>query len=141
MNFTIASIPRNFDRASNEWKDGDALFIRCSAWRGFAEQITGTLARGSRGIASGRLTRRTYQDRESNNRTSIEFEVDEIGASLRYLTAAPTRPTPGESKRNQVWFHTHFNGEWSAPETNDSHEGAQGVRVPVNPVYGDGTSF
>lgn len=90
-NFTIASTPRMFDRQSNEWKDGDALFLRASVWREFAEHVAGSLTKGSRVIATGRLRQRTYQDREGQNRTSIELEVDEIGPSLRYATATVTR--------------------------------------------------
>ena len=90
-NFTIASTPRTFDRQANEWKDGDALFLRASVWREFAEHVAGSLTKGMRVIASGRLRQRSYQDREGNNRTAIELEVDEIGPSLRYATAQVTR--------------------------------------------------
>ncbi|MHC9045510.1 single-stranded DNA-binding protein [Microbacterium saperdae] len=90
-NFTIASTPRNFDRAANEWKDGDALFLRASVWREFAEHVAGSLTKGMRVIAQGRLRQRSYQDREGNQRTAIELEVDEIGPSLRYATAQVTR--------------------------------------------------
>ena len=96
-NFTIASTPRTLDRASNEWKDGDALFLRASVWREFAEHVAGSLTKGSRVIASGRLKQRSYQDREGNNRTAIELEVDEIGPSLRYATAQVTRAAGGSS--------------------------------------------
>jgi single-strand DNA-binding protein len=90
-NFTIASTPRTLDRQSGEWKDGDALFLRASVWREFAEHVAGSLQKGSRVIATGRLKQRSYQDREGNNRTAIELEVDEIGPSLRYATAQVTR--------------------------------------------------
>jgi single-strand DNA-binding protein len=90
-NFTIASTPRNFDRASNDWKDGDALFLRASVWREFAEHVAGTLTKGSRVIATGRLKQRSYETKEGEKRTSIELEVDEIGPSLRYATAQVTR--------------------------------------------------
>lgn len=89
--FTIASTPRSFDRQANEWKDGDALFMRCSAWRDLATNITGTLTKGMRVIASGRLQQREYQDREGNKRVSMELQIDEIGPSLRYATAQVTR--------------------------------------------------
>ncbi len=89
--FTVASTPRAFDRQSNEWKDGDALFMRCSVWREFAEHVAGSLTKGMRVVATGRLKQRSYQDREGNNRTAIELEVDEIGPSLRYATAQVTR--------------------------------------------------
>ncbi|QGJ89477.1 ssDNA binding protein [Microbacterium phage Smarties] len=94
-NFTIASTPRNFDRQANEWKDGEALFLRASVWREFAEHVAGSLTKGMRVIAQGRLRQRSYQDREGNQRTSIELEVDEIGPSLRYATAQVTRTASG----------------------------------------------
>ncbi|MFS0865990.1 single-stranded DNA-binding protein [Microbacterium sp. 179-B 1A2 NHS] len=90
-NFTIASTPRSFDRQANEWKDGEALFMRASVWREFAEHVAGSLTKGMRVVATGRLKQRSYQDREGNNRTAIELEVDEIGPSLRYATAQVTR--------------------------------------------------
>src|SRR5690606_6787830 len=74
-NFTIASTPRTFDRQSNEWKDGDALFLRASAWREFAEHVAGSLTKGMRVVAQGRLTQKSYQDKEGKSRTSIELEV------------------------------------------------------------------
>ncbi len=90
-NFTIASTPRNFDRASNDWKDGEALFLRASVWREFAEHVAGSLTKGSRVIATGRLKQRSYETKEGEKRTAIELEVDEIGPSLRYATAQVTR--------------------------------------------------
>jgi single-strand DNA-binding protein len=94
-NFTIASTPRNFDRASNEWKDGEALFLRASVWRDFAEHVAGSLTKGSRVIVTGRLKQRSYETKEGEKRTSIELEVDEIGPSLRYATAQVTRSSGG----------------------------------------------
>jgi len=90
-NFTIASTPRTFDRASNDWKDGEALFLRASVWREFAEHVAGSLTKGSRVVATGRLRQRSYETKEGEKRTSIELEVDEIGPSLRYATAQVTR--------------------------------------------------
>ena len=90
-NFTIASTPRNFDRASNDWKDGEALFLRASVWREFAEHVAGSLTKGSRVIVTGRLKQRSYETKEGEKRTSFEIEVDEIGPSLRYATAQVTR--------------------------------------------------
>jgi len=98
-NFTIASTPRTFDRASNEWKDGEALFLRASCWREFAEHVAGSLTKGSRVIAQGRLKQRSYDDRDGNKRTAIELEVDEIGPSLRYATAQVTRASGGGGGR------------------------------------------
>ena len=86
-NFTVASTPRIFDRQSNEWKDGDALFMRCSIWREAAENVAESLTRGSRVIVQGRLKQRSYETREGEKRTVVELEVDEIGPSLKYATA------------------------------------------------------
>jgi single-strand DNA-binding protein len=94
-NFTIASTPRTLDRASNEWKDGEALFLRASVWREFAEHVAGSLTKGSRVIATGRLKQRSYETKEGEKRTSIELEIDEIGPSLRYATAQVTRASGG----------------------------------------------
>ena len=94
-NFTIASTPRTFDRQANEWKDGEALFLRASVWREFAEHVAGSLTKGMRVIAQGRLRQRSYQDRDGNNRTTIELDIDEIGPSLRYATAQVTRAQGG----------------------------------------------
>jgi single-strand DNA-binding protein len=94
-NFTIASTPRTFDRQSNDWKDGEALFLRASVWREFAEHVAGSLTKGSRVVATGRLKQRSYDDRDGQKRTSIELEVDEIGPSLRYATAQVTRSSGG----------------------------------------------
>jgi single-strand DNA-binding protein len=94
-NFTIASTPRTFDRAANDWKDGEALFLRASCWREFAEHVAGSLTKGSRVVATGRLKQRSYETKEGEKRTSIELEVDEIGPSLRYATAQVTRASSG----------------------------------------------
>lgn len=94
-NFTIASTPRTFDRASNDWKDGEALFLRASVWREFAEHVAGSLSKGARVIATGRLKQRNYETKEGEKRTSFEIEVDEIGPSLRYATAQVTRSSGG----------------------------------------------
>lgn len=90
-NFTIASTPRTFDRNSNEWVDGEALFLRANVWKEFAEHVAGSLTKGSRVIASGRLKQRSYETKEGEKRTSFELEIDEIGPSLRYATASVTR--------------------------------------------------
>jgi single-strand DNA-binding protein len=100
-NFTIASTPRSFDRASNDWKDGEALFLRASCWREFAEHVAGSLTKGSRVIAQGRLKQRSYETKEGEKRTSIELEVDEIGPSLRYATAQVTRAAGGGAGGNR----------------------------------------
>ena len=91
-NFTIASTPRTFDKNSNEWKDGETLFLRCSVWREAAENVAETLQKGMRVIAQGRLTQRSYEDKKTGEkRTVVELEVDEIGPSLKYASAKVTR--------------------------------------------------
>jgi single-strand DNA-binding protein len=89
--FTIASTPRSFDKATSEWKDGEALFLRCSIWRQAAESVCESLTRGMRVIAQGRLQQRSYETREGDKRTVIELQVDEIGPSLKYATAKVNR--------------------------------------------------
>src|SRR3954453_18717451 len=94
-NFTVASTPRTFDRQSNEWKDGETLFMRCSVWRDAAENVAESLQRGSRVIVTGRLKSRSYDTKEGEKRTVIELEVDELGPSLRYATAKVNKTTRG----------------------------------------------
>lgn len=95
-NFTIASTPRVLDRASGEWKDGEPLFLRATAWKGLAENVTETLTRGQRVIATGRLKQRSFETREGEKRTAIELEIEEIGPSLRFSAknTANARPAP-----------------------------------------------
>ena len=85
--FRVASTPRFMDKSTNEWKDGEPLFLACTVWRQAAENVAESLQRGSRIIVTGRLKQRTYETREGEKRTVIELEVDEIGPSLRYATA------------------------------------------------------
>ena len=86
-NFTVASTPRFLDKQTNEWKDGDALFMRCNIWRQAAENVAESLQRGMRVIVTGRLRQRSYETKEGEKRTVYEVEVDEIGPSMRYATA------------------------------------------------------
>ncbi|NRQ48983.1 single-stranded DNA-binding protein [Aeromicrobium stalagmiti] len=90
-NFTVASTPRTFDRQSNEWKDGDALFIRCAAWRQLAENVAESLQKGQHVIVTGALKVRNYERQDGSRGTSVEMTVEEIGASLRFATAKVTR--------------------------------------------------
>ncbi len=94
-NFTVASTPRTFDRQTSEWKDGDALFMRCNIWREAAENVAESLTRGARVVVTGRLRQRSYETREGEKRTVVELEVDEIGPSLRYATAKVNKANRG----------------------------------------------
>lgn len=93
--FTVASTPRTFDKNTNEWKDGDALFLRCNVWREQAENVAESIAKGTRVIVSGRLVQRSFDDREGNKRTVVELEADEVGASLRYSKASLSKSGHG----------------------------------------------
>ena len=90
-NFAVASTPRYLDKNTNEWKDGDALFLNCSVWRQAAENVAESLQRGMRVIVSGRLRQRSYETKEGEKRTVVEVEVDEVGPSLRYASAKVTK--------------------------------------------------
>lgn len=92
-NFTVASTPRTFDKQTNEWKDGEALFLNCSVWRQAAENAAESLVRGMRVIVSGRLKARSYETREGEKRTVFEIDVDEVGPSLKYATAKVQKTT------------------------------------------------
>ena len=127
--FTIASTPRTFDRQANEWKDGEALFMRSSVWRDQAENVAESLSKGDRVIAQGNLKQRAFTDREGNNRTSIELDVTDIGPALLYATAKPNKKPRGQGG--------------NAPRGNPQGEGwgAQNSQAPVNNgQWGQGTS-
>ena len=94
-NFRIASTPRTFDRQTNEWKDGEALFLSCSAWRDMAENVAESLQRGARVVVQGRLKSRSYETKEGEKRTVMELDVDEIGPSLKYASAKVTKTSRG----------------------------------------------
>ncbi|MFG2138746.1 single-stranded DNA-binding protein [Streptomyces sp. NPDC048650] len=89
--FRVASTPRTFDRQTNEWKDGESLFLTCSVWRQAAENVAESLTRGTRVVVQGRLKQRSYEDREGVKRTVYELDVDEVGASLKNATAKITK--------------------------------------------------
>ena len=93
--FTVASTPRSFNKTTNQWEDGQALFLRCSAWRELGDHVTQSLSKGMRVIVTGRLGQHSYQAQDGSQRTSIELTVDEIGPSLRYATAQVIRAQSG----------------------------------------------
>jgi single-strand DNA-binding protein len=93
--FTVASTPRTLDKATNEWKDGEALFLRCSIWRQAAENVAESLQKGMRVVVQGRLKQRSYETKEGEKRTSYELDVEEVGPSLKYATAKVNKTTRG----------------------------------------------
>ena len=127
-NFSIAATPRVYDRQSQQWIDGDVLFLRCTAWRDLAEYCANSLAKGMRVIAQGRLQQRSYQAQDGSNRTVIELQVDEIGPSLRYATAQVQKMQSGgyqggnangggyqQPQQAQQQSQTPADDPWSAP--------------------------
>jgi single-strand DNA-binding protein len=115
-NFTIASTPRSFDRQSNEWKDGETLFLRASVWREAAENVAESLTKGTRVVAQGRLKSRSYETKEGEKRTVIEFEIDEIGPSLTYASAKVTRKEKGQGQQRPAAYAANApqQGGWGA---------------------------
>ncbi len=112
--FRVASTPRFFDRNTNEWKDGDSLFLQCQIWRQAAENVAESLTRGMRVIVSGRLKQRSYETKEGEKRTVFEVEVDEVGPSLRNATAKVTKTTRAAGASN-----ANAGGGFSADSFND----------------------
>ncbi|MDR7161791.1 single-stranded DNA-binding protein [Arthrobacter sp. BE255] len=131
-NFTVASTPRTFDRQSNEWKDGETLFLRASVWREAAENVAESLTKGMRVIVTGRLKSRSYETKEGEKRTVIELEVDEIGPSLRYANAKVNRTQRssqggqagggfgGQGSGNQAAQSAPQDDPWGIPATSNA---------------------
>jgi single-strand DNA-binding protein len=135
--FRIASTPRVFDKQTNEWKDGDALFLTCSVWRKAAENVAESLAKGARVIVQGRLKQRSYEDREQVKRTVYELDVDEVGPSLARATAkveknaaAGNRQRPASGPADDPWAtSTPANGQpqgggWGGGQQQPAAQGA-----------------
>ncbi|MFM8693917.1 MAG: single-stranded DNA-binding protein [Actinomycetota bacterium] len=114
--FTVASTPRYMDRQTNEWKDGDTLFLNCQIWRQAAENVAESLTRGIRVIVSGRLKQRSYETKEGEKRTVYEVEVDEVGPSLRNATAKVTKTTRQGGNNTSFSAPTESSDDpWSSP--------------------------
>lgn len=124
-NFRVASTPKRFNSQTNQWEDGEALFLTCNAWKHLAENTSDSLAKGMRVIVTGKLKQRSFQTREGDNRTVFEIDVDEVGPSLRFSTAQVNRnPREGggqQSPAQQQWNNAAQNGQtatsgaWSQP--------------------------
>ena len=113
--FTVASTPRVLDKATNEWKDGEALFMRCSVWRQYAENVAESLTKGSRVIVTGRLKQRSYETREGEKRTVVEMEVDEVGPALKYATAKVNKVSRGGGFGDAGAASGQGGDPWAAP--------------------------
>lgn len=121
--FTIASTARTYNRNTGQFEDGNALFMRCSAWRDLAEHCASTLSKGMRVIAQGRLQQRSYQAQDGSNRTVIEMTIDEIGPSLRYATAQVTRTSSGNGQGGFAGRGNGGNGGFNASQGNGGFSG------------------
>ena len=126
--FTIASTPRTWNRNTNQFEDGQALFMRCSAWRDMAEHCAQSLAKGMRVIAQGRLTQHSWEDEQHQRRTSMELQVDEIGPSLRYATAEVTKAQRGTAGA--------YGNPSSAPAGYTGGAAAAGASLPPSDPWG-----
>jgi single-strand DNA-binding protein len=135
-NFTVASTPRNMNRQTNEWEDGEALFLRCSIWREAAENAAATLTKGARVIVQGKLKQRSYETKEGENRTVIELDVEEVGPSLKYATAEVTRITGSKSTSSTRPANAPAEEPWATPGSNT---GTDAWAAPG--AYGDDTPF
>lgn len=141
-NFSIAATPRVFDKQSNQWIDGDALFLRCSAWRDLATHCAQSLAKGMRVIAQGRLTQHSWEDEQHQKRSAVELQVDEIGPSLKYATAQVQKVQSGGyqggnangggyQQPQQAQQQSQGADPWAAPTgTPDSFGGFGGAPEP-----------
>lgn len=139
-NFTVASTPRVFDRASGEWRDGDSMFLNCSVWRQAAENVAETLTKGMRVVVAGRLKSRSYETREGERRTVFEVDVEEVGPSLRYASAKVQRNAPGSGgggysgpqSGGDSWSSGQQSGGYqrSAAPANDPWAAAQSEEPP-----------
>ena len=137
-NFTVASTPRTFDRQSQEWKDGEALFLRCSLWRQAAENAAESLVRGMRVIVQGNLKARSYETREGEKRTVFEIQVDEVGPSLKYATAKVTRTqrsggsSYGGGQQGGGQGGAPANDPWATPQGGGAPQGGGSGGAPAN---------
>ena len=137
--FTIASTPRTYNRQTNQFEDGQALFMRCSAWRDLADHCAQTLKKGMRVIAQGRLQQRSYQAQDGSQRTVVEMQLDEIGPSLRYATAQVTRTSSG-----QGGFQGRANGGYQGGQPNNGYSnqgGNGGFQGGYNGGYQGGAAY
>jgi single-strand DNA-binding protein len=131
-NFTVASTPRTFDKQTNEWKDGEALFLNCSVWRQAAENVAESLVKGSRVIVSGRLKARSYETREGEKRTVFEIDVDEVGPSLKYATAKVNKTSRSGGGQGGAYGQQAggFGAQQGGPQQGGAQQGGQQADDP-----------
>lgn len=140
-NFTVASTPSSFDKQSQDFKDGETLFMRCAVWREAAENVAETLTKGTRVVAQGRLKARSYDTKEGDKRTVMELEVDEIGPSLRYASAKVTRTQRSGNGGNQGQQGNQqaSSGHWGNQQQQPASGGwGEQQQAPVSGGWGNG---
>jgi len=140
-NFRIASTPRTFNRETNQWEDGEALFLTCNCWRQMAENVAESLTKGMRVVVTGKLRQRSYQTKEGENRTVFEVEVDEVGPSLKYASASVTRNpreggAGGYGGGNQGGQRGGFGGNQGGFDQGGQGGQGQGGYNPANGGFG-----
>ena len=136
-NVTIASTPRTFDRQTNEWKDGSTLYLRASAWRELAENVANSLTKGTRVLATGRLSQRNYVH-NGVERTALEFEIDEIGPSLRFATAQVTRSQSRGQGGGFGGGQPAGQRDWGQPAVQQGGDSPWGNAESSNESFGSG---
>ncbi|MGA5374217.1 single-stranded DNA-binding protein [Streptomyces griseoincarnatus] len=132
--FRIASTPRTFNKTTNQWEDGEPLFLTCSVWRQAAEHVAESLTRGLRVIVQGRLKQRSYEDREGVKRTVYELDVDEVGPSLTFATAKVTKATGGGQQQRPA-NSPQPGGGWGAPPAGQQQPAQQGTGYSDEPPF------
>lgn len=137
--FTVASSTRVLDKQTNEWKDGDTVFMRCSVWRQYAENVAESLQRGMRVIVSGRLQQRSYETKEGEKRTVVECQVDDVGPALRYATAKVTKVSRGTGGGGGGFGGGPADDPWSSPgpagPAGDAGWGSAGAAASDEPPF------
>lgn len=133
-NFTVASTPRTYNRDTSQWEDGEAMFLDCSVWRQAAENVAESLSKGMRVIVTGRLKQRRYTDKDGNNRSSFEVDVDEVGPSLKWATATVDRGQPNSNvKSGQDWSQAGQQARqsaWAGAQQASTQQRAQDAEAP-----------
>lgn len=131
-NFTVASTPKVFDKQSQEWKDQETLFMRCNVWREMAESVAESLTKGMRVIVTGRLTSRSWDDKEGTKRTVIELEIDEIGPSLKYATAKVTKAARNNAAGSPGFAPANTGFGVNPPQTGNNQPADPWAAQPAN---------
>lgn len=147
--FTVASTPRTYNRNTNEWEDGETMFIRCSVWREYAENVTESLAKGMRVVVQGRLQIRNYQRQDGSQGTSVEMQVDEVGPALRYATAQVTKTSGrgsggGYGQQNQGGYGQQSYGQRGQASYTAPHGGSSNdpwAQAPGGSAFDDDPPF